>query len=62
MIDASIYLTTDGAPACQPVELRPLGAIYLPSFDTGEYADASLAFKIVKAAFTEAGCAVSFQT
>ena len=51
-----------GAPACQPVELRPPGAIYLPSFDTGEYADASLAFNIVKAAFTEAGCAVSFQT
>ena len=51
-----------GAPACQPVELRPPGAIYLPSFDTGEYADASQAFKKVKAAFNEAGCSVSFQT
>ena len=42
-------------------ELRPLGAIYLLSFDRGEYADASLAFKTVKATFPEAGCAVSFQ-
>jgi hypothetical protein len=43
-------------------EIRPPGAIYLPCFDTGEYADASLAFNNVKAAFTEAGCAVSFQS
>ena len=43
-------------------ELRPPGAIYLLSFETGEHADASLAFKILKAAFTEAGGAVSFQT
>jgi hypothetical protein len=60
MIDASIYLTTDGAPL--PVELRPTGAIYLPSFDTGEYAAPSQSFKLIKAAFTEAGCTVSFQT
>jgi hypothetical protein len=60
MIDASIYLTTDGAPL--PVELRPPGAIYLPSFDTCEYASPSQALKLIKAAFTEAGCAVSFQT
>jgi hypothetical protein len=51
-----------GMPACQPVELRPPGAIYLPSFDTGEYASPSQALKLIKAAFTEAGCAVSFQT
>jgi hypothetical protein len=51
-----------GMPACQPVELRPPGAIYLPSFDTGEYASPSQSFKHVKAAFTQAGCAVSFQT
>lgn len=43
-------------------ELRPLGAIYLLSFDTGEHADASLAFKTVKATFTEAVRAVSFQS
>jgi hypothetical protein len=35
-------------------EIRPPGAIYLPSFDRGEYADASMAFKTVKATFPEA--------
>jgi hypothetical protein len=51
-----------GVPVSQPVELRPPGAIYLPSFSTGEYADPAQAFKLIKAAFTEAGCAVSFQS
>lgn len=51
-----------GAPGCQPAELRPPGAIYLPSFNTGEYADSDEAFKIVKTAFTQAGCVVSFKT
>jgi hypothetical protein len=50
-----------GMPACQPVELRPPGCIYLPSFATGEYADPAQSFKHVKAAFTQAGCEVSFQ-
>lgn len=51
-----------GAPANQPIELRPQGSIYMPSFRTGEYADPASALKHVKAAFVRAGCAVSFQT
>ena len=57
-----IILSGEACAGKTTVELRPPGAIDLPSFDTAEYADASLAFNIVKAAFTEAGCAVSFQT
>lgn len=51
-----------GMPSSQPAELRPAGAIYLPSFDTGEYASSSQAFNLIKGTFTQAGCAVSFQS
>ncbi len=50
-----------GMPSSQPTELRPPGSIYLPSFGTGEYADPTKAFQVVKAAFAKAGCTVSFQ-
>jgi hypothetical protein len=49
-----------GMPSGQPAELRPPGAIYLPSFDTGEYANTAESFKAIKSAFLSAGCMVSF--
>ena len=50
-----------GFPSSQPSDLRPPGSIYLPNFDTGEYADPAEAIQRVKVAFANAGCAVRFK-
>ena len=49
-----------GLPSAQPTSMRQLGEIYLPNFNTGEFASPSAAYTLVQRAFKNAGCVVDF--